>query len=103
MTGLVNWSQLTRISPADLVMLHAAPPSPLPPTGFSQGEGEIKQLVVTGDVRCTSLGLKESCWPPHVIGIRVTLKQHKVGKLPLSITLAAPPPRMFDDMVDLIP
>ena len=66
---LVNWSRLTQISPANLVMLHAPPPSPLPPTGFSQGEGEIKQLVVTGDVLCTTLGLEESCWPPHVIGI----------------------------------
>ena len=73
-TGLVNWSRLTQISPANLVVLHAPPPScpspvPLPPTGFSQGEGEIKQLVVTGDVLCTTLGLEESCWPPHVIGI----------------------------------
>ncbi len=103
MTGLVNWSLLTQTIPANLVMLHAPPPSPLPPTGFSQGEGEIKQLVVTGDVPCTSLGLEESCWPPHVIGIRVALKPHQVVQLPLSITLAAPPPRMFDDTVDLIP
>ena len=68
---------------------------PLPPTGFSQGEVGIKQLVVTGYVHCTSLGLEESCGPPHVIGIRVTLKHHRIVQLPLSITLAAPPPRML--------
>ncbi len=45
-TGLVNWSRLTQISPANLVMLHAPPvlpppPPPLPPTGFSQGGGGL--------------------------------------------------------------
>ena len=38
------------ISPADLVMLHSPPPGPPPPNWprLSQGEGEIKQLVVAG-------------------------------------------------------
>jgi hypothetical protein len=51
----------------------------------------------------TSLGLEESGWPPHIIGVRVTLKPHQVVQLPLSVVLAAPPPRVFYNALNLIP
>ncbi len=60
-------------------------------------------MVVAGDVLRASLVLEEGGRAPHIIGVGVTLKQHQVVQLPLSVALTAPPPRVFDKALNLIP